>query len=208
MPKTQEEILAYRKEYYLKNKEKMLERAKAYQKSHRPVFIPLTEEEKKQRRYEQHKRYVEKNKEKWIEYSRDYYHKNKNIVVKRKERIVTKTPITKHYLVNLDFLYELKLCQGKGIRSRKLENFFYLICKNLSTKFYNNIDFRQDQVHSGFIRCCEVWQLYTEEKGKPFPYFSEVVKRSFIRERQIQLDLGLNNNKRDFNYVNIDGLSF
>jgi hypothetical protein len=114
--------------------------------------------------------------------------------------VVTKDP---NYIDNKLLTIELIVSLAAGKLTKRAENMFILMNKNLSKKFmYRNEDDRQDCLSEGLYQVFKNWHNFNPDKSdNAFAYISEIIKRG-----QAQ---GFNhiNKKVDGDYINAIPLS-
>mgnify|MGYP003152440700 CR=1 FL=1 len=80
MPQSKEQIAAYKKEYYEKNREQIASKAKEYNKLNKEQIAARQKEyyeKNKEQIVARNKEYYEKNRERWLDYRKEYYKNNK-----------------------------------------------------------------------------------------------------------------------------------
>ncbi len=98
------------------------------------------------------------------------------------------------YVDNVDFEYELIICQARGKASKKLDNMLYLIAYNIQYRFLNkgSYDLVEDQIQEAFYYLYKNWKNYNNKKyNNPMAYFSEIAKRSFTKVYYIYNDINI-----------------
>lgn len=118
-----------------------------------------TEEERKQRQRESQLR---------------YYHRTKKLKGNR---------IVNNYINNKELTKEAMDSIKLGYRTKRLDEMFILINKNIFSKLrhkYNSYDDAHDVMIFGLLKLFENWDLFDPSKGKAFSYYSEICKRGFV----------------------------
>jgi len=170
-----------KKLYYQNNREKIIEKVKQYNKDH----IEKQRENLKRFRdknpgyYKKYYKYqkVEK-KEKPVKTPKSKYIIKTNKVVSGRSEPKSYTNI---YLDQTDLTKQTILSQARGKVSSELWSFWKLIIDNYSLKFIN-MDYKllQDSKQDCYIVLNRNLYNYNYEKfNNAFPYWTEIVKRSF-----------------------------
>jgi hypothetical protein len=89
--------------------------------------------------------------------------------------------MSKKYLEEDDFYYEIVLSKGKGLLTKKAERMLILIGNNMIIKLknrYKTEDDKLDCLQSGLLFMFLNWNSFNEKRFKvAMPYFSEIFKR-------------------------------
>lgn len=110
----------YKKQYYLKNKEKVLQKNKIWKKNN------------KEKNTASNKKYNAKNKEKSIKYRKEHYLKNKKRINKR----------------NSEYKKKNKEKSNKHIREKRKNDLKFRITENIRTLLKNSIKYKRNTNHS------------------------------------------------------------
>ena len=85
--------------------------------------------------------------------------------------------MVKTYWDNIGAEMELRICQKKGILSKKMENMFIELIDNSYFSFCSDMKNYQDIKNDCVLRLLETWKGYNYRKADPLSYFTEIVKR-------------------------------
>ena len=89
--------------------------------------------------------------------------------------------MSKKYLEEDDFYYEIVLSKGKGLLTKKAERMLILIGNNMIIKLknrYKTEDDMDDCLQTGLLFMFLNWNSFNEKRFKvAMPYFSEIFKR-------------------------------
>jgi len=92
--------------------------------------------------------------------------------------------VKKHYVNDVDLLYQIILSQGKGHLTKKAEYYFILIAERTMEKInykYNDEDERLDCFQFGQLKMFENWKNFNHQKyPKALPYITEIFKRGVM----------------------------
>jgi len=129
------------------------------------------------------KNYYKKNRAHLNKKALDRYHGRlnspKSILVLSAD--TSKVISTKYYLDKEDLLYQTIISQGKGKPTDKLVRGWLLLIEKFGASWnFKTNDDKIDAEQNAFV---DLWvrgyKLYNENKGDPFRYYTEIIKRSF-----------------------------
>lgn len=102
------------------------------------------------------------------------------------------------YLKNKELLKEVIECKSNNnILSKKLVNYFILMCNNIALKFKFTIgEAKADAIQDALIVLLRNWHGFDEVLyTNPFAYYTEIIKRSFA--------MTYNQNKKSKNNIEL-----
>lgn len=83
---------------------------------------------------------------------------------------------------NIDLLYEIKLCQGLGYRTPRMDAMIINIIKGVCMKFQDmSKDDLMDMKQHAFIKSCDAYKTFNDIRyNNAFAYVTEICKRGVI----------------------------
>lgn len=90
--------------------------------------------------------------------------------------------VKKKYLSNKDLYCELIVSKAKGRLTKEAEKMLIILAKNVIKKmYYNDPDDRLDCLQTAYLDVFQNWYNFDEDKGEPFSYFTEIIKRGLAK---------------------------
>lgn len=96
---------------------------------------------------------------------------------------IKKEYVRKEHTSHIELTYQLIISLGLGKRTKRLDDMFITMTKNLSNKFhYYNFDDRKDCESEALLGILIGWKSFNPDKySNAFPFVTEVLKRGFAK---------------------------